>query len=86
MGVDNRLGSWVKIVLDRIDFDIESGGSQHWDDLARYLSAYSKHGKKMYLTAAPQCPFPDALVGGALKTGLFDYVRVQFYNNPRANT
>ena len=69
-------------ILDGIDFDIEGGTSQHWDDLARYLSGYSKKGKKVYLTAAPQCPFPDALVGGALKTGLFDYVWVQFYNNP----
>ncbi|MBA0611113.1 hypothetical protein Godav_011820, partial [Gossypium davidsonii] len=43
---------------------------------------YSKRGKKVYLTAAPQCPFPDAWVGSALKTGLFDYVWVQFYNNP----
>ncbi|CAI9096109.1 OLC1v1032186C1 [Oldenlandia corymbosa var. corymbosa] len=31
---------------------------------------------------APQCPFPDQWVGGALETGLFDYVWVQFYNNP----
>ncbi|KAB2595657.1 hypothetical protein D8674_031107 [Pyrus ussuriensis x Pyrus communis] len=60
-----------------------SGGTPlHWDDLARFLSAYSKQGKKVYLTAAPQCSFPDAWVGGALKTGLFDNVWVQFYNNP----
>lgn len=69
-------------VLDGVDFDIEGGTSQHWDELARFLSNYSKKGKKVYLTAAPQCPFPDAWVGGALKTGLFDYVWVQFYNNP----
>ncbi|KAK6918300.1 Glycoside hydrolase family 18, catalytic domain [Dillenia turbinata] len=70
-------------VLDGIDFDIEGGTNQYWDDLARYLSGYSKRSnKKVYLTAAPQCPFPDAWVGGALKTGLFDYVWVQFYNNP----
>ncbi|KAG6663599.1 hypothetical protein CIPAW_02G036700 [Carya illinoinensis] len=69
-------------VLDGIDFDIEEGTTQHWDELARYLSGYSKQGKKVYLTAAPQCPFPDAWMGGALKTGLFDYVWVQFYNNP----
>ncbi|KAB2597782.1 hevamine-A-like [Pyrus ussuriensis x Pyrus communis] len=69
-------------VLDGIDFDIEGGTPLHWDDLARFLSAYSKKGKKVYLTAAPQCPFPDAWVGGALKTGLFDNVWVQFYNNP----
>ncbi|KAE8675202.1 Acidic endochitinase [Hibiscus syriacus] len=70
-------------VLDGIDFVIEGGTNQHWDDLARYLSGYGKRGgTKVYLTAAPQCPFPDAWVGGALKTGLFDYVWVQFYNNP----
>ncbi|KAF2291030.1 hypothetical protein GH714_019171 [Hevea brasiliensis] len=60
-------------VLDGIDFDIEGGAYLYWDDLARYLSAYSKKGKKVYLTVAPQCPFPDYWVGNALKTGLFDY-------------
>ncbi|KAF8413269.1 hypothetical protein HHK36_001245 [Tetracentron sinense] len=69
-------------VLDGIDFDIEQGSTQYWDNLARYLSEYSKQGKKVYLTAAPQCPFPDRYQGGALNTGLFDYVWIQFYNNP----
>ncbi|KAG4166635.1 hypothetical protein ERO13_A13G145450v2, partial [Gossypium hirsutum] len=69
--------------LDGIDFDIEGGTNQHWGDLARYLSRYTKNGKKAYLTAAPQCPFPDAWIGDALKTDLFDYVWVQFYNNPQ---
>lgn len=69
-------------VLDGVDFDIEGGSPDHYDDLARYLSAYSNHGKKVHLSAAPQCPYPDAWVGKALDTGLFDYVWVQFYNNP----
>ncbi|KAK1559572.1 hypothetical protein Q3G72_015916 [Acer saccharum] len=69
-------------VLDGIDFDIEGGTDLHWNDLARFLSGYSKRGKKVHLTAAPQCPFPDAWVGNALNTGLFDFVWVQFYNNP----
>ncbi|KAK6262432.1 hypothetical protein QUC31_008248 [Theobroma cacao] len=68
-------------VLDGIDFDIELGSTQYWDDLSRYLSAYSSQGRKVYLTAAPQCPFPDRLLGTALNTGLFDYVWIQFYNN-----
>lgn len=50
--------------------------------MASLLSGYSSKGKKVYLTAAPQCPFPDAWLGNAVKTGLFDYVWVQFYNNP----
>lgn len=69
-------------ILDGIDFDIEGGTNLYWDDLARYLSNYGKRGKKVYLTAAPQCPFPDYYIGNALQTGLFDYVWVQFYNNP----
>ncbi|KAI6707727.1 hypothetical protein NL676_010689 [Syzygium grande] len=43
-------------VFDGIDFDIEGGTNQLWDDLARYLSAYNSGGKKVCLTAAPQCP------------------------------
>ncbi|KAK8657242.1 hypothetical protein V6N13_035492 [Hibiscus sabdariffa] len=70
-------------VLDGIDFDIELGSTQHYDDLARALSAYSSRGRKVYLTAAPQCPFPDSHLGAALNTGLFDNVWVQFYNNPQ---
>lgn len=70
-------------VLDGVDFDIEHGGSKHYDDLARYLKAYSNKGKKkVWVTAAPQCPFPDRMLGQALRTGLFDRVHVQFYNNP----
>ncbi|KAL5718807.1 chitinase [Ranunculus cassubicifolius] len=72
-------------VLDGIDFDIESGSTMNWDLLATYLSAYSTPSRKVYLTAAPQCPFPDAHLGRALNTGLFDYVWVQFYNNPQCH-
>ncbi|CAA2991763.1 hevamine-A [Olea europaea subsp. europaea] len=69
-------------VLDGIDFDIELGSNLYWDDLARYLKSYDGTGRKVYLTGAPQCPFPDSFLGSALNTGLFDYVWVQFYNNP----
>ncbi|KAB8081113.1 hypothetical protein EE612_002005 [Oryza sativa] len=74
-------------VLDGVDFDIEGGGGdpRYYGDLAAYLKAYSGKGaagKEVLLSAAPQCPFPDQWVGKALDTGLFDYVWVQFYNNP----
>ena len=68
-------------VLDGIDFDIELGSTQHYDELARSLNGFSQQ-KKVYLAAAPQCPSPDAHLDAAIKTGLFDYVWVQFYNNP----
>ncbi|XP_023740752.1 acidic endochitinase SE2 [Lactuca sativa] len=69
-------------VLDGIDFDIESGSGQFWPDLARALAAHNSE-KKVYLSAAPQCPIPDAHLDSAIQTGLFDYVWVQFYNNPQ---
>ncbi|KAM0931692.1 hypothetical protein ACQ4PT_000157 [Festuca glaucescens] len=71
-------------VLDGIDFDLEAP-SRYYDDLARNLTslyASANSEKKYLLTAAPQCLFPDASLGGALGTGLFDHVWVQFYNNP----
>jgi hypothetical protein len=45
-------------VLDGIDSDIEGGTNLPWDDLVRFLSAYSMQGKKVYSTAAPRCPYP----------------------------
>ncbi|KAF7812990.1 acidic endochitinase [Senna tora] len=69
-------------VLDGVDFDIETGTGLYWDDLARALNSYSSQ-KKVYLAAAPQCPYPDANLNAAINTGLFDYVWVQFYNNPQ---
>ncbi|XP_037418038.1 acidic endochitinase-like [Triticum dicoccoides] len=71
-------------VLDGVDFDIEGGNPDYYGALAAHLKAYGGKGgsKEVYLSAAPQCPFPDQWVGKALQTGLFDYVWVQFYNNP----
>lgn len=65
-------------------FNIDVGGGEaFYGELARRLKSHSKISKKkLYLTAAPQCPFPDANLKGALSSGLFDYVWVQFYNNP----
>ncbi|KAL3837728.1 hypothetical protein ACJIZ3_022319 [Penstemon smallii] len=68
-------------VLDGIDFDIELGSPIYYDYLVKLLKSYSEIGRKVYITGAPQCPFPDRLLGAALNTTLFDYVWVQFYNN-----
>ncbi|KAK6121671.1 hypothetical protein DH2020_044585 [Rehmannia glutinosa] len=71
-------------ILDGIDFDIESGSGQFWDELARALSAFSSQ-RRVYLSAAPQCPIPDAHLDAAIQTGLFDYIWVQFYNNQQCD-
>ncbi|KAK9672541.1 hypothetical protein RND81_12G106900 [Saponaria officinalis] len=71
-------------VLDGIDFDIEAGTNANWDVLAKALQGNSTPQKKVYLSAAPQCPFPDMHLSNAIDTGVFDFVWVQFYNNPMA--
>ncbi|KAG1346520.1 Acidic endochitinase [Cocos nucifera] len=84
---DNFLGGssssrpFGSAVLDGIDFDIEQGSADNYDVLAKALSQFRSQGKKVYLTAAPQCVYPDQHLDTALQTGLFDYVWVQFYNN-----
>ncbi|KAB2598725.1 acidic endochitinase-like [Pyrus ussuriensis x Pyrus communis] len=69
-------------VLDGVDFAIVIGGGQFYDELARSLNGHNGQAQTVYLAAAPQCPIPDAHLDGAIQTGLFDYVWVQFYNNP----
>ncbi|KAJ4828446.1 hypothetical protein Tsubulata_049137 [Turnera subulata] len=71
-------------ILDGVDFDIEHGSTQYYDSLAKYLHSYDNiNGSRVYLGAAPQCPIPDLYLDTAIKTGLFDYVWTQFYNNPQ---
>ena len=69
-------------MLDGVDFDIEQGGGDYYDELAKALS--SRCNGACLLTAAPQCPYPDAHLDAAIKTGVFNHVWVQFYNNPQA--
>ncbi|RDB28431.1 Chitinase 2 [Hypsizygus marmoreus] len=68
--------------LDGIDLDIESGSSAHYAAMVNKIRSLAKGAtKRYYITAAPQCPFPDANIGGALSSAFFDAVYVQFYNN-----
>ncbi|XP_020091817.1 hevamine-A-like [Ananas comosus] len=70
-------------VLDGIDLAIVMGKPDHYDNLAKHLNQhFSTSTSKYYLSAAPQCPYPDKLLGSALNTGLFQFAWVQFYNNP----
>ncbi|KAL5056928.1 hypothetical protein RYX36_028532 [Vicia faba] len=85
LGGNSSLRPFGDAVLDGIDFDIEKrlkGKQQHWDELAIFLKSYKNSTQNVYLSAAPQCPFPDGELGAALDTNIFDYVWIQFYNNP----
>lgn len=70
-------------VIDGFDFDFESE-VKNMPTFANELRSYFAHDpyKKYYLTAAPQCSYPDAADGPMLDgTVHFDAIWVQFYNN-----
>ncbi|CDO71799.1 Glycoside Hydrolase Family 18 / Carbohydrate-Binding Module Family 5 protein [Trametes cinnabarina] len=69
-------------VLDGIDLDIEGGSTVHFAAFVnRIRTLASGANKQYYVTAAPQCPFPDAYLSTVLNAVAFDAVYVQFYNN-----
>ncbi|KAF9133525.1 Chitinase 1 [Mortierella sp. 14UC] len=69
-------------VLDGVDLDLESGTNKGYAAFVQALrSKFATSSKKFYITAAPQCPYPDAATNAALSVAWFDLVWVQFYNN-----
>ncbi|EIW80350.1 glycoside hydrolase family 18 protein [Coniophora puteana RWD-64-598 SS2] len=69
-------------VLDGVDLDIEGGSTTGYSAFVTALRTLMDGGdKSYYITAAPQCPFPDAYLGTTLDEVGFDAVYVQFYNN-----
>lgn len=71
-------------VIDGFDLDFESTVANmpaFAHKLRKYYAADTT--KQYYLTAAPQCVFPDAPNGPMLNGSVyFDAIFVQFYNNP----
>ncbi|KAI9500774.1 glycoside hydrolase superfamily, partial [Coemansia spiralis] len=70
-------------VLDGIDLDIEGGSSVGY---VRFVQRMRERfmempGRRFYVTAAPQCPYPDFYAGPILDNAYLDMVFVQFYNN-----
>ncbi|KAF8945802.1 Chitinase 1 [Haplosporangium gracile] len=69
-------------VLDGVDLDLESGQNAGYvafvDSLRAKFAGGTRH---YYITAAPQCPYPDMATKDALEHSWFDLVWVQFYNN-----
>ncbi|TCD70241.1 Chitinase 1 [Steccherinum ochraceum] len=69
-------------VLDGVDLDIEGGSTAHFTTFVNQLRSHmNSASKKYYITAAPQCPFPDAYLGSVINAVGFDAIYVQFYNN-----
>lgn len=74
------------VSVNGFDFDFESTVTNMvtFGQTVRSLmdDRTSKTGDKYFITAAPQCPFPDAADGEMLDGAVsFDAIFVQFYNN-----
>ncbi|KAF9518670.1 carbohydrate-binding module family 5 protein [Hydnum rufescens UP504] len=70
-------------VLDGVDLDIEGGSDSYVTFVNQLRSHFSTDtSKKYYISAAPQCPYPDVFIGPSLNGAKFDMVYIQFYNNP----
>ncbi|KAF8311069.1 class III chitinase [Clavulina sp. PMI_390] len=67
-------------VLDGVDLDIESGSGPYTAFVNQLRSHFSGASKKYYITAAPQCAYPDAALMSTLNAASFDAIYVQFYN------
>ncbi|KAL4991671.1 glycoside hydrolase superfamily [Aspergillus falconensis] len=74
-----------KAVIDGFDFDFETAVTNTGAFATKLRAlADADTSKKYYLTAAPQCPYPDAADKDILNTdssAAIDAVFVQFYNN-----
>jgi chitinase len=67
------------------DFDIEAWTSNNYYHylIAKLRSNFaSDPANKYYITGAPQCPIPEPLMQAIIQYSVFDYLWVQFYNNP----
>lgn len=73
-------------VVDGFDLDIENNNQKGYTAMVKKLRQHyqSDSSKEYYVSAAPQCVFPDQNVGEALENSEIDFAFVQFYNNPCA--
>ncbi|KAG0659775.1 Chitinase 1 [Maudiozyma exigua] len=69
-------------IVDGFDFDIENNNNVGYAALVTKLrTLFATGSKQYYISAAPQCPYPDASVGDLLANADVDFAFIQFYNN-----
>ncbi|CCH61165.1 hypothetical protein TBLA_0E01050 [Henningerozyma blattae CBS 6284] len=69
-------------IVDGFDFDIENNNGIGYAALVSKLRTLFEEGsKRYYISAAPQCPYPDVSVGDLLANSDVDFAFIQFYNN-----
>ncbi|TVU24340.1 hypothetical protein EJB05_26772, partial [Eragrostis curvula] len=71
--------------LDGVDFFIDQGSMEHYNELAKYLFDYTKYYRvgRVVLTATTRCGYPDQRLEAALRTCMFDRIHVRMYGGDR---
>lgn len=71
------------ITIDGFDFDIESkNNTKYYVDMAKQLKTHMDEASNdYYISAAPQCVYPDKSLNDLLTKAHVDYCFIQFYNN-----
>ncbi|RDB30996.1 Chitinase 1 [Hypsizygus marmoreus] len=78
LGGTSSTRPFADAILDGVDLDIEGGtGKGLAAFVTRIRELSNGASKRYYITAAPQCPFPDAYLGSAISAVGFDAVYVQ---------
>ena len=90
LGGDSSVKPFKGVSLDGLDLDIEGGTTQYYADFINAIRAMmlTDKSKSYIITGAPQCPYPDVIMGpdggGNVLSDIpqkFDYLFVQFYHN-----
>ncbi|RYP11119.1 hypothetical protein DL765_007868 [Monosporascus sp. GIB2] len=69
-------------VIDGFDMDFEATALNMAPFANQLRTRMNSAGKPMYMTAAPQCVYPDAAMNEMLNGAVdFDFIMIQFYNN-----
>jgi chitinase len=77
-----------KTFVNGWDFDIENAiGTQFYPSLISLLRSYFEEdpNNTYYITGAPQCVIPEPNMQEIIQKSVFDYLWVQFYNNPECS-
>jgi chitinase len=88
LGGSSSVRPFAPATLDGIDLDLEGGASTGYSAFVGAMRGLMDASPRHYfITAAPQCVYPDAYLGPAAGKALgdvpqdFDWLNVQFYNN-----
>lgn len=86
----SKIRPFHNAVLDGVDLDIEGGTTKYYADFVTEIRRLmnTDTSRSYLITGAPQCPYPDAIMGPGRSYMVlnavpqeFDYLFVQFYNN-----